>query len=400
MSRLKVLMLTRLFPSKAFPTLGTFCLERAKALSQHADVRVMVPTPWFPSWIPGLPKWRQWGSVETKGSVEGDISVTYPRYFSIPKIATWPQGMAMAHAARQDFATSYEGWIPDVIDGHFVFPDGYAAVKLAKHLKCPSVVTCHGSDLRLYPELPVAGAMLKWTLKTTDRVISVSTDLKRKSIKLGCAESKAVILSNGVDPDKFRLRSKKECRQLLGLPVEGRIGVCVAALINVKNQSLIILAMNELRQRRQLLPLIVLIGEGGNRIRLEQEVQDLGLQDHIIFAGQRPHAEVATWMGAADWLLLSSKSEGWATVYFEAMSCGRPVLTLNVSSAMDAICKPEYGQVIDFRTPEAFAQAMIEASARQYDANVIRAYAESHSWARWAEQAIEVINSVVSKRHA
>lgn len=393
-------MLTRLFPSKAFPTLGTFCLERAKALSRHADVRVMVPTPWFPSWLPGLSEWRKWGCVEAQGMVEGCITVTYPRYLSIPKIATWPQGIAMAHAARQNLATSYGGWIPEVVDGHYGFPDGYAAVKLAKHLKCPSVVTCHGSDLRLYPELPIAGSMLKWSLGNADRVISVSTDLQRKSVELGCLESRSAFLPNGVDPDKFKLRSRIECRQQLGLPLEGRIGVCVAALIDVKNQFLIIRAMNELRLAGHPLPLIVLVGEGANRNSLEQEVQNLGLQDRIIFAGQRPHAEVATWMGAADWLLLSSNSEGWATVYFEAMSCGRPVLTTNVSSAKDAICKPEYGQVIEPPTPEAFAKAIIEASAREFDAQAIRAYAEAHTWDNWADKAMIIIKDAIHSHYA
>lgn len=400
MSRLKILMLTRLFPSRAFPTLGTFCLERAKALSLHADVRVMVPTPWFPSWIPGLSDWQKWSRVETQGTLEGNLQATYPRYLSVPKIATWPQGAAMVYAAKRDLVSSYGTWMPDIVDGHFAFPDGYAAVKLARYLKCPSMITCHGSDLRLYPELPIAGRMLKWALHNASRVISVSTDLKRKSIELGCSESRAIFLPNGVDPDKFKLRSRIECRQQLGLPLKGRIGVCVAALIDVKNQSLIIRAMNELRRDGHPLPLIVLVGEGANRNRLEQEVQSLSLQDHILFAGLRPHAEVATWMGAADWLLLSSKSEGWATVYFEAMSCGRPVISTNVSSAKDAIARKEFGLVIDSLEPAAFAKAILEMSSRDFDASTIRRYAESYSWSRWAEHAFDVINVLVNKEYA
>jgi glycosyltransferase involved in cell wall biosynthesis len=149
-----------------------------------------------------------------------------------------------------------------------------------------------------------------------------------------------------------------------------------------------------------LLPLIVLVGDGPNRLRLQDEAARLRLTEHVVFAGSRPHAEVATWMGAADWLLLSSEYEGWPTVYFEAMACGRPVLTSNVSSAKDAICGPEYGKVVEPRTPEAFAKAMMEASVSSYDASAIRAYAELHSWAHWAEATMNVISDAMRRPNA
>ena len=40
MSRLKILMLTRLFPSREFPSFGTFCMERAKALLRESGLSI------------------------------------------------------------------------------------------------------------------------------------------------------------------------------------------------------------------------------------------------------------------------------------------------------------------------------------------------------------------------
>jgi glycosyltransferase involved in cell wall biosynthesis len=240
--------------------------------------------------------------------------------------------------------------------------------------------------------------MLNQTLRSANRVISVSSDLMRRSVTLGCPEGNAVFLTNGVDPAKFALRTKTECRERLGLPINRKIGVYVGYLIDRKNQSMVIRAMDEIRKRGHLPPLLVLVGDGSNRKQLQKETSDLGLNENVLFAGQRPHEEVALWMGAADWLLLSSSYEGWATVYFEAMACGRPVLTSNVSSAKDAICKPDYGCVIDPTSPEAFATAIIEASSKEFDAQLLRAYAEEHSWARWAEQAMYVFEKVIEEK--
>ncbi len=398
MKKLKVLMLTRLFPSTACPILGTFCLERAKALAAHADVRVMVPVPYFPRWVPAPQKWRLWSTVERARELEGAIRITYPRYFSMPKVATFSQGLAMAYSAWCEFQHQYKNWRPDIIDGQFAFPDGYAAVRLGQTIGCSAVVTCLGADLRVYSGHAFVGTMLRWTLRTAARVIAVSADLKRLSIAQGCPEENTVFLTHGVDLKKFALRAKSECRARLGLPQDRKIGVYVGYLIDRKNQSLVIQAVDDIRKRGCTPPLITLIGDGPNRKRLEREIAELGLGEHVLLAGQVTHEEVALWMGAADWLLLSSDYEGWATVYFEAMACGRPVLTSNVNSAKDAICKPEYGYVVEPVTPEAFANALLEASGREYDAQLLRTYAEEHSWTRWAEQAMAVFEDVVTRQ--
>lgn len=400
MKRRRILMVTRLFPSAAFPTLGTFCLERARALAERADVRVMVPTPWFPSWLKWPQEWCKWAAVEREAVIDNGIRVTYPRFLSIPGTATWSQGPFMSRAVRHDFATRYGGWRPDIVDGHFAFPDGYSAVRLGRAIGCPTLVTCHGADLRLYPELPITRGMVRWTVGTADRVISVSTNLLRRSVELGCPAENAVFLANGVDPTKFALRDKGECRRRLGLPVDGRIGVYVGYLIDRKDQSLVLRALAAMRAAGDPPPLVAFVGDGPNRERLRREAKALDLESRVVFAGQRPHAEVADWMGAADWLLLSSDYEGWATVYFEAMSCGRPVITSNVSSAQDAICRPEYGVVVEPRTPEAFATAIAAAAGRDYDENAIRAYAEAHSWSRWAERTLQIIDGVLGKVNA
>ena len=394
MSRLKILMLTRLFPSQEFPSFGTFCMERAKALSKHADVRIMVPVPYFPPWLPGLERWKRWSKVELKGFTAEGCFISYPRYLTIPAAATWFQGIAMSQAVRRNFAEHCDGWRPDVIDGHFVFPDGYAAVQLGKTLGVPTVVTCHGADLHLYPDIPVAGQMVRWVLKNADRVTAVSSDLQKSSIQLGALAENSFFLQNGVDPEKFQIHDVIELRSRLQLPLKRKIAVQVAALIDRKDHLLAFQALAVMRQRGDLPPLLILIGEGPLRKQLEKEIQYLGLTNDVRFLGSKPHAEVALWMAAADFLLLTSKSEGWATVYFESMSCGRPVITSAVSSAKDAVSDPAYGIVVEPRTPVAFADAMLAASKRKYDAQTIRSYAEKHSWENWAQKAIEIIYSI------
>ena len=400
MARLRILIVTRLFPNSARPALGTFCLERARALARHADVRVISPVPWYPAGLPGPEEWRAWASVERTGRTSCGIPVAYPRYASLPKIATWAQGPALARAAQKALAEHHPGWIPDVVEGYFAFPDGFGAVRLAQALARPSLVTTLGSDLRLYPHLPLAGDMVRWTMRNADRVVSVSTDLREKSIALGTPPERAVFLTSGVDPRVFRLRTKADCRARLGLPLDRHIAAYVGFLVDRKDQSLVLRAQAELRRRGLPVPLVALVGDGPNRARLEREVAALGLQGDVVFAGRQPHAEVAWWMGAADHLVLSSDYEGWATVYFEAMACGRPVLSSRVPSATDAIRGPHHGFVVEPRTPEAFADAFERARTTTWHPTPLRAWAEEHSWDRWTERALELIEAARASHRA
>jgi teichuronic acid biosynthesis glycosyltransferase TuaC len=399
MGRPKILMLTRLFPSKEFPTLGTFCAERAKALARHADVRVMVPTPYFPRWLPAAGAWRKWALVERCGQTAESVPVTYPRYLSIPKCATWSQGVAMAWSVRREFDRTCRGWRPDIVDGHFAFPDGYAAVQLARRLGCASLVTCHGSDLLNYPPLVITNSMLRWALRTADRVIAVSPALHQRAIDLGCMEKHAVFLPNAVDTGLFVIRDKQACRRHVGLPTAGALAVCVGYLIDRKDQAILVRALAELVRTGHDPPRLALVGDGPNRNRLQDEVRRLGLQEVVYFAGQQPYDEIPYWMGAADWLLLSSHYEGWPTVYFEAMACGRPVITSNVSAARDAVCRDDYGLVVEPNTPEVFARALAAAMTRPFDAAAIRAYAEQHSWDNWAQRMLDLVREVLGSRH-
>ena len=387
-------MLTRLFPSKEFPVFGTFCLERAKALARHADVRVIVPTPYFPNWLPGRKHWKRWAKVERKGVTSEGALISFPRYLAMPGGPVWLQGVSMTCTVHRDYTVHFQDWRPDIIDAHFAFPDGYAAIKLGKRLGIPVMVTCHGSDLRLYPDMPIAGKMTRWTLRNADRVISVSSDLLKLSVDLSAPSNRAFLLQNGVDLDKFQIFDQSELRSRLNLPKDRKIALKVAALIDLKDHSLAFQAIATLILRGDSPPLLLLIGEGPLRSQLEKQVRLLRLSNDVRFLGSIPHAEVALWMGAADWLLLTSKAEGWATVYFEALSCGRPVITSDVSSAKHAISDPAYGIVVKPRTPAAFAEALMVASRTEYNAHAIRAYAEEYSWGRWAEQAVQIIRSI------
>jgi glycosyltransferase involved in cell wall biosynthesis len=84
------------------------------------------------------------------------------------------------------------------------------------------------------------------------------------------------------------------------------------------------------------LPYLVLVGDGEERAHLERQAADLGITDHVRFAGFRNQSELPAFFRLATVFVLPSRHEPWGLIVNEAMASGCPVI---VSS--DVGCHPD-----------------------------------------------------------
>jgi len=392
-TNLKILVLTQVFPNSAMPHRGSFISERVRLLSESADIRVINPVPYCPP-VPGLGRYSRLARVGLRGQTPEGCLVTHPRYLVPPKVATFVQGWTMSHAVRRHLAA--DAWRPDIIDAHFAFPDGYAAVRLGQSLGCPVIVTCHGTDLSLYPRLVLTGRMMHWTMRHAARVIGVAPHLRDKAIDLGCTPAHALMLPNGVDCDMFTQLNRLQCRTELNLPIDRPIALCIGSLDDNKNQAVLIEALALLKADHTPMHL-ALVGTGRLKATLEKLADRLLVASDVTLAGPRPYAEVPTWLGACDWLVLASRREGWPSVYFEAMACGRPVITSGVAAARYAIDRGDLGTVVAPNTPHAWALALDRAHQIKWNPQAIRLHAMNHSWSHWACSYLALVHEVLGR---
>ena len=82
----------------------------------------------------------------------------------------------------------------DLIDAHYLFPDGVAAVALGLLFNKPVVLTARGSDVTQLPDYALPRRMIQWAIKHSAAVISVSAGLKAALVQLGAPDSKVTVL--------------------------------------------------------------------------------------------------------------------------------------------------------------------------------------------------------------
>jgi teichuronic acid biosynthesis glycosyltransferase TuaC len=390
--RLKVLIFTSLFPNSVEPLKGNFVMERMRHLRPYTDLSVVAPVPYFPGWNIHK-RWYRFSRIPTAESI-GGFEVDHPRYPFLPKVGMAIHGLLMFLGSVYRVSSRIRQVRFDVIDAHYVYPDGFAAVLLGAVLNIPVVVSARGSDINVFPQFPTIRPLIRQVLARADALIAVSQSLKDVMVGLGCPPEKITVIGNGVDSVKFRPQPQTEMRRLLDLPVERPIVLSIGNLTENKGFHILIEAVAGLRARRPDV-LLVIIGDGSRKAQLLRKIRDLGLNDNVRLVGTQAHDALSAWYSAADVFCLASATEGWPNVVMEAMACGRPVIATRVAAHI--LDTPALGILVS-RTPEEFSCAMEQALARDWDHAAIVDRARSRGWDKVAETVRNVFSNVVAGR--
>ncbi len=281
----------------------------------------------------------------------------------------------------------------DLIHAHYSWPSGAVAVRLKEEFGVPVVITEHTSQtFRRFIE--AKDPLIIETWRGADAIIRVRRgDIEE--FKRAGVETPVFYIPNGFDGDKFVPINKKEARMRLDLPLDKKIVLNVANMYSeVKGHKYLITAFKKVSEKRDDV-LLILVGDGKLRGKLESLAGRLLLKERVIFAGAKPHNEIPLWMNAADLFVLPSLSEGNPTVMFEALGVGLPFVGTAVGGVPEVITSEEYGLLCPPKDPECLAEKILIALGRKWDREKIRKYAEQFTWGKIAKRTLSVYNEVV-----
>jgi glycosyltransferase involved in cell wall biosynthesis len=162
-----------------------------------------------------------------------------------------------------------------------------------------------------------------------ERVICVSHDLFVACLGCGVPARQLVLLENAIDAEEYtRSRPLAEAKALLGLPADGLVVGAVGRLAAEKAFDTLIRSVRDL-VARGLDVRLVIVGEGGERPKLERLVTELGVQGRVFLPGWQ--SDVRGYFEAMDVFALSSLREGLPNVLLEAMALEVPVVATRVN---------------------------------------------------------------------
>jgi teichuronic acid biosynthesis glycosyltransferase TuaC len=373
---MRILTFTNLYPNSMQPRHGIFVEQRLKHLLADGQLqaRVVAPVPWFPLHGRLFGSWGEFAGIARLEERDG-VDVYHPRYPVIPKVgmSVAPILMAMATKGLLKRIISH-GYDFDLIDAHYFYPDGVAAVILGRWLHKPVVISARGTDINLLPNYAAPRRWIRWAVDECDAIITVSRSLKNRLRDLGTSESKVTVLRNGVDLEMFRPLDRREVRGQLG--IAGALLLSVGNLVEPKGHDLAIRALTGIPEAK-----LIIIGRGPAGRSLRALAAALGVGDRVGFIDNLPQAELVRYYNAADALVLASVSEGMPNVVLESIACGTPVVATGTGGAMEIITVPEAGELMRERTSLALVDAFRCLYERAPNRSLTRRYAQLFSWA-------------------
>lgn len=390
---MRILTFTTLYPNAVWPQFGIFVETRLRKLvaSGGLSARVVAPCPWFPFRNPQFGKYAAFARIPRIEERHG-LAIDHPRYPTIPKfgmnVAPYLLFAGVLPLLRRQIASGQDF---QVIDAHYMYPDGVAAVMLGLALDRPVVVTCRGSDINEISKYRLPRRQIRWAAKRAAAIVTVSEGLRERLCALGIQGTHVRVLRNGVDLDVFR-PVERPLTQARRAPPGWHVLVSVGNLVCLKGHDLIIKALIDLPST-----MLLVIGRGPERSSLEALAQTSGVADRVNFLDPVPQEQLREIYSAADALVLASASEGWPNVLLESMACGTPVIATDIPGAREIIGAPEVGLLLRERTSEAIVQSVKALFASPRDIAAIRAYAERFSWDQTTRGQLQMFDQITQE---
>jgi glycosyltransferase involved in cell wall biosynthesis len=280
-----------------------------------------------------------------------------------------------------------------------------------KKKNCKVVITCHDLVQFIYPEILKdqarfpAFSLASWKysvqgMKYADRVIAVSTNTaKDVASMLPIASEKIVIVLNGVE-DKFYQLLADEAQEIKKSYESLPETFC---LLNVgtnhqrKNIDNILKSLILLRSRG----IPTKLWKVGSEFSPEQQklIKLHNLEPMITFINTPDKITLLKLYNAADALLAPSLYEGFGLTILEAMACGTPVISANVSSLPEVA--GDAAILVNPLDVQAIADAVCDL---QSDAKMRQSYIEKglartkqFSWRSSTEQVAKVYESLINE---
>jgi len=167
---------------------------------------------------------------------------------------------------------------------------------------------------------------------------------------------------NGVDIDTARsidFNRVNKIRQALGLRQEDKVLLTVSRLVAWKKVDRAIYALSVAKKRISDLKLVV-VGDGDEKKNLMEYAKRIGLEDSIIFVGAVEQEAVKHYLDMANIFLSLYDLSNVGNPLLEAMSCGKPIITLDVGDTNQIIYNRKNGMILGLDQIDIIPDVIVE----------------------------------------
>lgn len=357
--RLKILFLTRSYPTASAPVVAPFTRDHALAVARHVDLAVL-----HSDSVRSTPRGAWAWQVErvTDPAVHQGIPTIHVRYRRL-RLRPLSQALFLWSTLRAVREIGEGPLRPDLVHGHF-YDSAVVAALAARMLGVPFVLTEH-SSLLATRSVPFVERIAARAAFRRARVVMPVSQMLRSALESYGFSARYAVIPNVVDLTCFHPAppsAPPSPSPPLPAPAAPAAAakrlIAVTRMTGIKGIDTLLAAAAQLRRRRADWHL-ELVGGGERAAEFRQLATDLGLGDCTTFHGELQRQEVAARLRCATLFVLPSRIETFSVATVEALACGLPVVVTACGGPEEFVTR-DVGTVVPPGDPGALCQAVDE----------------------------------------
>lgn len=217
----------------------------------------------------------------------------------------------------------------DLLHVHYAIPHASAAYMARKILETegiyiPFITTLHGTDITLVGKDPSYEPVVTFSINNSDGITAVSEALKKDTLDHFDITRDIRVIPNFIDIQRFQKQKKEHFKRAI-CPNNEKLIVHTSNFRKVKRVEDVLMVFKNVRSKMPVK--LLLVGDGPERMIIENMCRELGTCDDIRFLGKLDHIEEV--LSVSDLFIMPSEKESFGLAALEAMACQVPVISSN-----------------------------------------------------------------------
>lgn len=220
----------------------------------------------------------------------------------------------------------------------------------SKLLRIPMVWREAGPLPSPIPDRKIWRLLYCWFANQANKIIATCKSARDSLMSIGVRPDKVSLVYTGIDLDAYVQRSHSDRDNRPTIGIVGRLSGLKGHDELIKAMSLVAYEIPEI--------LLLIVGDGPEKQRLQKMVCSLSLESQIEFIGHV--SNIIPYLSKMDVFVLPSQGEGLPLSIIEAMACGLPVIATNVGGIPDLVIQGKTGLLLSESTPDSLSEAIIK----------------------------------------
>ena len=242
---------------------------------------------------------------------------------------------------------------------HYAIPHASAALSAkqilaSKGIDLPIITTLHGTDITLLGKDKSFKSVIEFAINNSDAVTAVSQSLKKETLSSFNIKKEIQVVPNFIDSNLYKYKIDEDLRRSF-VSKEEKLIIHISNFRKVKRVQDVLKVFAKIREK--IPSKLLLIGDGPERLEMEQLCRNLNLCESIRFIGKLKAVEKI--LSVSDLFLLPSATESFGLVALEAMASKVPVISSNSGGLPEVNIDGKTGFLLDVKDVNAMAEKAI-----------------------------------------